>query len=290
MAFCSGTSSIASFARLYWVGDNTVAPVRLDNVGAVTGNIKPFWFSDPNGTKIYAVSSDGSGQARIVTPPVNGQAVTSVALDTDAASAGFITADGQTVVYRTPELGLRRASTGPNPAPMTLVPGVRTIIDIAPDLSKVLVRTLDMNDGLRDIRAADITTPNQVPHDIVPTASADPVGYTADSQFVLYLDNINGSTNHLQSQAAMGGALHDLAQNVTDVWTPSTGSGAVALTRDGSGTYSIIYVNASSGHASPVLASQVPSAANGGLASLNHKLVWATQSSTNPGVFVAPIP
>jgi hypothetical protein len=286
MAFCSGTSSIASAARLYYVADGATTATRLDEIGNATGNIKPFWFSDVNGTKIYAVASGGSEAARIVTPPVNGAAPTSVELDPDAANAGFITNDGQTVVYRTPELGLRRASTGPNPSPQTLVPGVRTIEDISADLTKVLVRTLDANGSLRDIRSADVLTLNQKPHDIVPTATVRPLGFTGDSAFVLYLSDVSGSSNHLTSQAATGGASKDLADNVSDVLIPESGPGAVVLTGTGS-NISIKYVNASTGQSSPVLATQVPA---GGLMTMNQKLVWVTEATSAPGIFVAPIP
>jgi hypothetical protein len=278
------------------VGDGGTSAIRLDDIGSATGSIKPFWFSDIGGTKIYVVSALGDGSARIVTPPLNGAVATSVALDADAASVGFISNDGQTVVYRTPELGLRRASTGPNPAPQTLVPGVRTIEDISADLSKVLVRTLDANGSLRDIRSADITTMNQQPRDIIPTATARPIGFTGDSASVLYLVNVSGFANHLQSQSAMGGGMKDLAQNVTDWITPEGSPGLVVLTSESgststtTGTFSLKFVNAASGHSSDVLATQVPPISNGGVLTMNKKLVWFTAGGAAPGIFAAPIP
>jgi hypothetical protein len=275
-AFCAGTSSVASAARLYYVPDGTNNELRLDNVGSEIGSIKPFWFSNRAGTKIFVVSSDGASTGRIVTPPVNGAIATSVRLEDDVASAGFISEDGNTVVYRTPFFGLRRAGTGANPAPQTLVPGIRTILAIAPNLSRVLVRTLDMNDDLRDIRSVDAVTLNQVPRDIVPTASARPIGFTGDANHILYLTDWSGDSGRLQSQASVGGENKVLAEAVSDVVLPEEGPGALAVFGF-EPQLSIRYVNATTGRATEVMGASIPSI-NEGIKVMKKRLVWAESS------------
>jgi hypothetical protein len=303
-SFCTGTSSVATAARLYYVPDGSNVDVRLDNIGAEVGNIKPAWSSDPNGSKIFVTSSDGFSTGRIITPPINGAAPTSVALE-DESFAGFVTNDAATVIYRTTSRGLRRASTGPNPAPQTLVSGVRTIIDISQDFTRVLVRTLSAASGnLLDIRSADVTTMNQTPKDIVPTASARPLGFTGDGTEVLYLTDVSGSSNHLRAQSAMGGPASDLGQNVVDVAIPEAGAGAIVFNtavnststttpNNGSAAsvlYTIKFVNAATGRSSDALANDVPSVAQGGVMFLGRKLVYASQSQQGSGIYVAALP
>jgi hypothetical protein len=121
-------------------------------------------------------------------------------------------------------------------------------------------------------------------------------GFTGDSQSVLYLVNISGFSNHLQSQSSMGGGMKDLAQNVTDWMLPQGSPGAVVLTSESgststtTGTFTITFVNALSGHASPVLATNVPPISSGGVLSMNKNLVWVTAAGSSPGIFAAPIP
>src|SRR5262249_43425256 len=111
-----------------------------------------------HGTKVFTFSSGAKLTGRVVTTPVNGATASSAVLEDEVGPAGFITDDGQFVVYRSNAGGLRRASTGATPAPKTLAASAKGLLGVTLDHSRMMFRSLAATQDGVDIRTADTTT------------------------------------------------------------------------------------------------------------------------------------
>lgn len=292
-AFCVGTADTDNNARLYWVPEGSDVEVRLDDVGTGTaaGPIKPFYLFDKNATKLFAVAQSTASTGRIITPAATAGASTSVALEDGVALAGFLTDDGSSIVYRTTTGGIRRASTGPTPAPKTLVAAAKSFLGVSPDQTKLFFRTLDAVNNLIDIATSDATTENQTPKALVSTASTRPVGLTGAGDFIVYLTDLSANGNTLKSQPTIGGAEQTLTSNIAAAAPALAGEGIVLLVdpvqRSNVVYTSLKYVNAKTGDVSNVFADNVP---QGGVAFTKDKIVYSKVAATGAGIFVATMP
>lgn len=286
-AFCTGTSANATDARLYLVPDASTTEVRLDTVGAANGLIKPLWFSDTTGTKLFVVGAGASSTGRVI----DTVASTSVALEDGTGLAGFVTDDGSAVVYRTNAGGLKRAGTGAAPAPKTLLAGAKIILDRSRDKSKMLVSTLDPANDLVDIRSVDTVTENQTPKDIVATATAYPIGFTGSGGHAVYLTDMTDTTNKLKAKPTAGGTERELAKDIEALGIEPGGDGLILVENgvpQGQLTLSELrYVNAGTGASSAKITDGVP---DSGFIIQKKKLVYTRVAQMGAGLYVADLP
>lgn len=213
-AHCSGTAAGAVAARLYTVADGATTPVRLDANGGAAGTIKAFWLTDKTGTKAFATASNAGSAGLVFSVAAPGSPLAT--LDADVTD-GFLTDDGSAVVYRTSaagSTGIRRASATATPAPITLVADGE-LLGANADKSKILVSVVAPVDDSTDIRVADVTTANQTPTVIVPTATARPIGFTRGGTHVVYLTDVSDTGNTLKAKPVAGGNEVTIAQDIS---------------------------------------------------------------------------
>lgn len=218
-AHCPGTSANAQAARLYTVADGATTPVRLDANGGANGSLFPLWISDRAGTKLFATSSSQASNGLLFDVAMPGAPFAT--LDPNTVD-GFMLDDESAAIYRTTEAGvagIRRGTAVAAPVKTTLVaePALPSQLALAGKnvgTTKILLTTLAPVDELTDVQVADVTTANQTPTAIVPTATARPIGFTRGGTHVLYLTNVTENGNALKAKPVGGSAEIAVAQNI----------------------------------------------------------------------------
>jgi hypothetical protein len=291
--FCVGESLTTTDARAYWVAGGTNL-VRLDDLGTGTaaGPLTPSYFTtDRLASKVYVVSNTPEKTGRLLTTGASVAAASSVVVEDGAELAGFLTDDGQSLVYRTTNGGIRRTATTGTPAPKTLVAGAKGFLGVTQDLSRMIYRTAGLDSPLLDIRSADTSTENQAGVALVPTPSALPYGFTGAGAHVIYL--VNGGTGvQLTSQAALGGEPLPLAINPAGILLPSSGNGLVLripplYEEQGLRFSGLRYMDATSGDTSPILETAVP---EGGIFLWKDKVVYTRLAQQGAGLYTFTVP
>jgi hypothetical protein len=292
-AYCNGTLAGANAARLVTVTPAGVAK-RLDdaNVNAA-GTIRPFFSIDKAGDKVFVISAGGS-RGHVILPATAPAAGGDIPVELDTEE-GFLRDDGSAVIYRTGvDDALKRATTADPPVIVTLVAtGVKEVLAVDKTQSRVLFHTLDpaTADDLVDLRSLDTTPAVPTPPvDIVPTAAAAPVGFSADGASILYFSDL-ATGSKLKTQPAGGGPEQLLALDIGAAMIAPDGSGVVLVTDDvvqGQETLlTLAYVDTLVGGAPHPIADHVP---QGAYRFSGRKFVFARTSETSPGLFRVDLP
>jgi hypothetical protein len=289
-AHCSGSGTGSTAARLYTLGETDTTPTRLDASGGAAGTIKSSWIADKAGTKVFATASAAASTGFVFDiAKASGPALAT--LDT-AVTGGFFNADGSAFIYRTTAdgiAGVRRASVSAAPAPITLVADAE-LLDVNAARDKMLVSVVAPQNKLVDIRLADTSSANQTPTALVPTATAQPLGFTTGGTHALYVTDASQTGNKLKAKPVAGGAEVLVAENIANF---ATGPGGWVVVLDnpkdisqGVTVYDLKIVDLTKGTTLVQVADTVTETIG-----LNGtKLVYARLAAQGGGIFAVDLP
>ena len=183
---------------------------------------------DPTGKTLLLLDPSGTGLSLY---PLSGASPVTV----DATGvAGLFTATGD-LLYLTAGGSLVRY-TAASGTTMTLVPnGIAAAFDVSPDGTWLQAASQqNSTTGLTDLILASTTTPGPTNH-VVKTATIQPAGFTADSQFSLIAGNFPANFHFgvvnfdLEASKTSGGAASKVL-TVAGALLPTTGSKVVCNT------------------------------------------------------------
>jgi hypothetical protein len=260
--YCTGATTSATNARLVVVPATGNTPVRLDAAtdaadGTLTGNIR--FSADATGAKV--VAGNPAKLWTIASP--------STPLDLIVAEAAVqyqLLPSGNALVWRTSANEIKYGViTGSTVQPTLAATGALTMV-FSPDDHAVMFTKLpkDPTTSLVDVNVVDVTATTPTAVALIPTATGEPIGFTATNTTALFLDGANTSDIHLKSAPIAGGAVLDLGRGTTGGRAAQSGDDFVFVANAHSGgvgqpTFGDIYfVDAATGGTPLKISSDVP--------------------------------
>lgn len=290
-AFCTGTDTAATNAKLVTVANASPSTVlRLDAAsGAPT--LKPIYIADSAGTKVFTIAAANSAGVLIDV----GAPVTRSSFEDNVAD-GAMLPDGSGIVFRTTGNALKKATTASPPVVSSIVGAdVKGLLRLSPDNKSVLFHKLDRQQGspLIDFHAVDHTAAAPAAVSIVSTAAGVPIGFSGSSAFVFFLGDVTSNGAKLKSMPSAGGPTRTLTDAVAAV-AVGPGTGAVfasnpKLVGQAPSQFTVLelgHVDGASGDVSKI-ADSVP---EGEFAAKDKRLVYSRVAQQGSGLYAVTLP
>ena len=289
-SFCTGTSANAADAKLVAVSAGATAEItRLDAASVdAAGTLKPVFAADASGTKVFTITNGNAGMLISVADPAS-----RVTFDEGAVAEGHFLPDGSSVIYRTIEGALKKATfASPQTASTMVAADVKGVLSVSADNKQILFHKQDFDPEtyLSDVHVVDHTASTFAPFALVPTPTAFPVGFTGSSSHVLYLGDITDTSATLKASPVGGGAAKNLVDAIGAL-PADTGTGVVYLTNavDAGGfiVLDLGFVDAAQGGQPAPIADSVP---DGEFAFRGKRLVYSRFADQGSGIYAASLP